>query len=96
MIPIALQDRDSTGIIQDLVSKTASLMGNKLPSDAVHGKGHRKIDEGSGNEVGGAGADALRAARIHDDFEIVILRQEMTLRRLQNSPQSGQCMRLDG
>jgi hypothetical protein len=72
MIPIALQDCDSTSIIQDLVLKTASLMGNQLSSDAIHGEGYRKINEGSGNKVGGAGADALRAARIHDDFEIVI------------------------
>jgi hypothetical protein len=37
-IPVAFNDRNTTGVVQDFVAKTTLLVGNELPGDPIHGK----------------------------------------------------------
>jgi hypothetical protein len=46
MVSFTFEDGDAASVIQNLISETAFLVGNKLAGDAVHGKRHGEIKEG--------------------------------------------------
>lgn len=70
-------------------------MSDQLTCDAIHRQRDREVDEGPGHKIGDTRTDALRASGVHDDFEVVIVLEEMALGGLEHSPKPGQCVWLD-
>jgi hypothetical protein len=58
--PIAFKSGNSSGIIQDFVSKASLLIGDELACDTIpHGERSWEIDKRARKEVGFKGTDAL-------------------------------------
>jgi hypothetical protein len=43
-ISLTFEDGDTSGVIKYLVAKATSFMGNELSCNAIHGKGHTKVN----------------------------------------------------
>jgi hypothetical protein len=75
---ITLEDRNASGAVHNLVMETTPLVCNKLFSDAIHGKGNLKVNEGSRNEVGLTWAHRLGAPGVNNAFNVAIRSKKVT------------------
>jgi hypothetical protein len=73
VIPLTFESGDPASVVKDLVTQSAPLMSNQLPSDTVKRKGRWKIDKRPGHKIGEARAHALGAPGVNNQLEVVIL-----------------------
>ena len=82
IVAFALKHRDSTLIVDNLVSNGSFLFGEHLAGYSFHGLGDREIFQGSWYEIVQIRADNLQASGVNDQFKMIILKEEIALRCL--------------
>jgi hypothetical protein len=94
VVPFIFQHSDVSIVVENLVA--AFLVRDQLASNPIHSERNRQVNKGTSYKIGDAGTDTLGAARVHNEFEVVVVGQEVALGGLQNSPKARQSRELDG
>ena len=82
LVSFNLKHGDSSLIVDNLVSNVSFLFGKQLNGYSFHGQGGGEIFQGTGDEIVQIGAYNLRASGVNDQFEVIILKEEIAFRCL--------------